>query len=346
MNDLVSEGGKTPKVLPPDRRMGVHVLTEFVFCPRAGLCAFESQDWQFEGEEQQPSNYVPDYHLDEIDRALALVLNEIGKLAILIVLSFAIGVVLTRYVHRHAAFLGISAIVWFGFFVVLKLRVAWILARRRKQADTAIAREPDVNVQENQPVQWWALIRAGFSPKKCQSAFVHEDWNLGGKPIRILLRGSLRIPVWHLRSATAPRTIQRQHQIRMAAYCHLLEASEGAESPYGIVLFGDSYEGIAIPNSPQNRKAFHEELHKARQVIQDAMGNLHPLEPQAQTCGGCHFGYPIPESADIAFKTKTHTLKVVVVEDTEGKTCHSHCGDRFEWLPPHAEKDRRGLRRR
>lgn len=345
MNELVLDGGKTPGAKPDDPRLGVYVLTEFVFCPRAGLCAYESQDWQFEEEQPRPSNYVPDYSLEDIERALAQVLNEVGKLALLILLSFAVGVVLTRYVHRHAAYLAIAAIIWFGFFVVLKLRVAWILVRRRQLADTASAREPDISAQTNQPVQWWDLIKAGFASKPCPSHFVHEDWKFGGKPHRILVRGSMRIPVWHLRSETAPKTVQYQHQIRMAAYCHLVEVCEGAESPFGIVLFGDSYEGMAIPNSAQNRKAFHEELQKARQAIQAVQGNKEPLPPQNdQVCRGCPFGEPVLESQGVTFIRHTHSLPVLVVIDSEGKTCHSHCGDRFRWLPPHAEKESRGLR--
>jgi hypothetical protein len=110
------------------------------------------------------------------------------------------------------------------------------------------------------------------------------------------------------------KTVQRQHQIRMAAYCHLVEVCEGAESPYGIVLFGDSYQGMAIPNNSQNRKALHEELQKARQTIQAVKGNKEPLPPRNdQICRGCPLGEPVPESQGVAFIRQTHSLPVLVV---------------------------------
>ena len=56
----------------------------------------------------------------------------------------------------------------------------------------------------------------------------------------------------------------------MAAYCHLIETCEGAESPYGIVLYPDSYECVTVPNSPENQNKLHSGLLRARKIIRAA----------------------------------------------------------------------------
>lgn len=58
-------------------RLGVYVLTEFVFCPRAGLCAHETG--HNEEENSPPLSYFsfnPLYTLGEIEAALQRAISE------------------------------------------------------------------------------------------------------------------------------------------------------------------------------------------------------------------------------------------------------------------------------
>src|SRR5947209_1200704 len=78
-----------------DPWLGVHVLTEFVFCPRAGLIELEKET-RDEGDESQREpwanlSYVPLYDLSEIDERIQKGLRRIRWLlfaaALLIPLS-------------------------------------------------------------------------------------------------------------------------------------------------------------------------------------------------------------------------------------------------------------------
>src|SRR6267142_923284 len=79
----------------------------------------------------------------------------------------------------------------------------------------------------------------------------------------------------------------KQHYARMAAYCHLLEKCEHAYSPYGIILFGNSHEGITIPCQPGTKKTFHDSLLSARTTIANFRQVLPPYPRNPQICVLC-----------------------------------------------------------
>ena len=67
----------------------------------------------------------------------------------------------------------------------------------------------------------------------------------------------------------------------MAAYCHLLEVCEGARSPYGVILKGETFAAVTVPNTQRTRAMFHEALLAAREVVRESEEvNRSPLPPE------------------------------------------------------------------
>lgn len=305
-----------------DPWLGVHVLTEFVFCPRAGVFMYEAPEEDPGEEILAPSlDYMPRYDLRRIEDALEEVKRRIWGLFLIAMGIGAATGVLTWIVHPEVVWLGIAGLLAVRWKLPPHFKRALILAWRQRECLLAEPREPDLDSKEIQPVNWWELLHAGFRSIPYKDNLVDDNWRLAGRPWRVLRRGSERIPVFRKRRGDTK--IHRQHIVRMVAYCHLLCVAEAAESPYGIVLFGDSHEGVAIPNSPGMRKVFHDELVDARSVVQWAEEDDELTGPENESrCWRCRLGRPFTE---------------------DGLSYHSDCGDRYDWIPPHQKAWAKGL---
>ena len=355
---------------PNDPWLGVHVLTEFIFCPRAGLIAFE-QETEDDGEEEireRPRlDYIPRWEMHSIERALNEVAEEV-KRKLVVFKKWLKRIILATVIALPIMFLVITENfrgdeVWFilALLPLTLLLPGWVLKRmwgsirneRHKLEelgrirDTALAArpaEPDERVQDNQLVEWWSLWQAGFESINYKEPLRHDAWRLAGRPWRVLRRGSLRIPVFRKRCSDefGARRLFRQHYARMAAYCHLLEACEGAQSPYGIVLFDDgTYEGVAISKEARGSWVpLRDGLTQARRVIYDSRNCGKDPDPpdQSNLCKGCNWGKPFVHRKGESQHTRFgKPLKPRTVEGVDGRPYHSACGDRFRWVPPHAK---------
>ena len=231
------------------------------------------------------------------------------------------------------------------------------LKRRRDQALNAVPREPDQDLQKEQPVNWWELLKSGFesisyrSSQDDRGTLRDEKWKLAGRPWRVLRRGDLRIPVFLMRRGNS---LYPQHSARMAAYCHLLERCEGGKSPYGVILYTtylfrktEIYDGIAIPNAPSTRKRFHNALLEARRIIttESQSNSKQSMPKHTAACLSCPYGKPILYQQG---KTDTQLngvkLPAFLATDDDQMDYHSVCGDRFRWLPPHRRAKDKGLK--
>jgi len=328
-----------------DPWLGVHVLTEFVFCPRAGLCMYETPE-EDSGEEILPPSldYMPRYDLRQIEDALEDVKRRLRERLLVAMGIGAATAVLAWIVDPEVVWLGMVGLVVVGWRLPALLKRAVILAWRQRRCLLAQPREPDPDSQEIQPVDWWELLHADFRSVPYKDSLVDENWRLAGRPWRVLRRGGQRIPVFRKRRGDA--RIRQQHLVRMVAYCHLLCVAEAAESPFGVVLFGDSYEGVAIPNSPGLRKVFHDALVEARSVVQRAQEGDKPSPPENQAqCGGCPLGKPFVYRPGITeYKLGHETLAPDTRFGEDGRCYHSHCGDRYGWIPRHKKAVDKGLR--
>jgi len=331
--------------------LGVHVLSEFVFCRRAGVIAYE-EGGQDSGEERGETprlDYLPDYEIRLIEEGLKerwgqvwCFLTYAPPVALVIVL---VGMFVDWLI---AAAIGVSS----GFpvwWLVRVLQEIATLSRRLETAKSAQGEEPDLTVRAVQDVNWWKMIKAGFEPVPCSEPYRDHSLGLVGKPWRVLQRGSMRIPVFRKREGDA--TIFKQHYIRMAAYCELIRACEGAEAPYGVVLFGREYGGVALVPEKEDRENMLSSLREAQKIIRGVQTRRRlPGEPKkVGVCKGCPWGRP-----RVYRKGKTETVlagKTLTARLTKGldkQVYHSTCGDRYgnsqrQWVPLHRKAEEKGL---
>jgi len=329
------------------RWLTVHALTEFVFCPRAGLIAVETNS--LEEHDKPPSNldFSLPYTIDELEYRLARNLNRLWLLG------------------------GVSAIVLFaGIFAawqdrmlmgliagVLLLLLAKPVARRVErvmalveQRRTLLQRErfaPPVEEATRQNVNWWDFLNAGWMPITCHESHRDEQLALSGSPWRVLRQGSFAIPVFKLThyDSSHETRIFPQHIVRMAAYCHLLETCEGASSPCGIVLFSDTYEGTTIPNNAEAKQLLADALQTAQQWLTlSAEDRKEPLAAEPALCSGCHLGQPIVYLEGVSEHFRHgQPIPVYGTVAKDGRLYHCPCGDRFIWRPPQRDAVKLGL---
>ena len=324
---------------PDDVKLGVHCLTEFVFCPRAGLCTYE-QDKEF-AEEEEHANvyYLPIYDRVELERTLKAIFEQFWR----IVLGGVIATVLCAVVAWMAGqmILGILAVVVaLVTIIALAERGYWAFRVTQYLAiwKRAEPRLPDPETTKTQEIHWCELLAAGFTLREPQAPLTHEQWKLGGKPWKVLEYGDLRIPVFLHRAEW--KGLFPQHFVRMAAYCHLLQTCEGFRSPYGVIVRKDTFAAVTIPNSARSQEGFWKALIDARRTVRDAEEtNQFPSPPgaEATTCRDCPYGKPGAYRRGKDFLRHGKPIPVKIVPGPGRRKCHSHCGDRFHWIPPHKD---------
>jgi hypothetical protein len=325
---------------PDDPWLGVNVLTEFVFCPRAGIIQIEKQQ-EDSGEEQEDPranvHYMPPHQLTEIIQEIERVTRSMMRWLPVPLLSLLITLAAAWRLGWCPAMVGI-------FFTAGMLKPVFSALHRLRElkelyqyAESRKPAEPDPAIESNQPVDWWELHKAGFEVYMPPRKLEDEQLRLVGRPWRILRRGGEQIPVFKKRADGENATsIYEQHYARMAAYCRLLESCTGSQSPYGIILFGYTFRGVAI-NAGAASKSLRTGLANAREAIRQAKRGEIPPAPVAAWCSGCPHGKPF-------VKRNAETRVIGKVIGIDGREYRSECGDRFSWIPPHAKALEKQLR--
>ena len=320
-----------------DPRLSVHGLSEFAFCPRAGLCLYE-QDHEDDEPGDDPDLYFLPIHepielelvLERLTRQLMwIVAGGLGSFVLLLVAAWYVGWI-SLWGAAAAATLLLTA--W-GIYD----RGYWIYTAQRQLEmwQDATPRMPDADAPRIQEVDWRDLIASEVTLVRPPAAYEHPQWKLGGTPWRVLEHGDLRIPVFKARRPW--KDLFRQHFVRMAAYCHLLEFSEGFRSPYGVIVKGETFAAVTVPNTPRTQAIFREALLAARRTICDAEEvNRSPPGPEGDGfCRECHLGWPVRLRPGERYLRHGAPMEPKPVVDGRKTQYHSHCGDRFRWIPPH-----------
>lgn len=320
--------------------ISVHALSEYAYCPRAGVIAHELavDDEIDEPPKRFNLDYAPPFHLEGIEEAIGRLTESLTKLGLggLVVLLTAL---LMFVLGFHVLLIPLGVVV-----AVL----SWIAAKRinriveltewREQARNAAPREPSPTAQSHQKVNWWEILAAGFESIPGRESYVDSELGLAGRPWRVLRKGSLRIPVIKLQSTEDRSTPQPQHAIRVAAYCRLLQLNEGMESPYAVLLFGDSWDGLAVANTESLQKRLPEAVAFAREM--DQLAQQSPEEPPSPQppaqCVRCQYGRPVEYRVEQGSPWWDDNGQIHGMP-FGGKTFHSCCGDRFGWTPPHEQ---------
>lgn len=330
-----------------DRRgwLTVHTLSEFVFCPRAGAISHFTQ--QMDEVDSPPPrfnlDYLPEYSVALIEEALNHQLNSLRQITLRVL----------------AAIVGGGLLFWWGYWLLLfpiaafllhaaptlsqRLSDVLLLISRRRAAQTAQAREPVQGTDQMQRVNWWELLRAGFESEVHEFVLEDESLQLAGRPWRVLSRGSLRIPVVKALTPEGDRSPlpKPQQAARIAAYCRLLASSVGGESPFGIVIFGGTYEGWAVPNTAKLQEELEVIVARAKQQFAALSPEDDPGRPESTSiCTGCPHGLPVPldRKSRLTSDAPRHG-----VTGRDGKLYHSPCGERYGWSPPHYRARQLGL---
>jgi len=309
-----SQRGGRMRAQDGDPWVSVSLLGEATFCARAGRFQHE-QSQEDTGEEEIPPPrrgwFRPPFSVAEIELELGKLRPKVVTLAALTALLAVLGF--------------FASILWVGALalVIVTARAGLALlalGNLLKEARAVAGQEPDPGASQPQPVSWWALVQNGFQALRYEDPLSDESWRVTGKPWRILQRGSTRIPVFRKRNED--ERLYRQHFARIAAYAHLLERSEGATVPYGVILLGSSYRGLTVPIEPPSKKQFHDALLLARTVVKG--GPHQPPPHNTSLCRSCPWGKPMTND--------------------RGRSYQSPCGQRYDWVPPHEKALRKGLR--
>jgi hypothetical protein len=342
-----SAGQRQPSRMNAGRNdpwISVSLLAEQTYCPRAGIIQYETAA-EDTGEElfHLGRTKIPAfYDFKQMIRAIKRTFISILIISVILLVSFIFSDIflfsvylqepnntentsnlstitpthITPSAPNYALLLGLL----FGIVLVVCLlllirnilRLLYICIFLYIPAKLARASVPDPHHTEVQGVKWWSLINAGFRPIRPQDQYRDSQWHLAGCPWRILVKGDLRIPVFRKRPGrgNSGDRLFKQHYARMAAYCHLLEKCEHAQSPYGIVLFGNSHRGLTVPYQPGTKKTFHDSLVNARRTIANIPKVLPQHPANTQTCVLC-----------------PHSKR-------DNVTGASVCGSRFYWIPP------------
>ena len=344
MHETPSRPSDSMAAGPDDPLIGVYVLSQFVFCARAGICAYENR--QEHEEEDDPVNldYLPRYDLVRLHERMNACLRSLLWQTVLLLGIIAVVYYVTHRVDPNLVVLGLAVVpLLFGPVYQTGCEIADVLmaivAHRH-----AVAKEPDPNSDQFQSVDWCEMLKAGFISVPYKDRVRNDAWKLEGRPWRVLRRGNMRIPVF-IQSEGDDKP-HAKHLAKAAAYCFLLQTVEPVEGPYALVLKRNSFAGTTVPNHPRTRKVFHEGLRKARRVIKDIKAGAPAPPPEVESrCKGCPLGKPeVYKPSESVHHANGIPLPVFEVTADGKRIHHSHCGDRFCWLPPHERALDRDMR--
>jgi hypothetical protein len=321
--------------------MSVHAVSEYIFCPLAGLNAYLECREDFGCE---PSilrlDYQPPYEVSKLRQRLEALARAIWQLSGASAILLIIGALLAVFVHWIFFVAAVAASIFIGRTFIKLLPEVWKLLAALRAARGAKAQEPNPDFPHDELVDWWSLRAAGFESTPCTELLVDAELRLQGRPWRILSKGDLAIPAY----VRTPRDeILPQQRARIAAYCHLIQKNQGANAPYGIILDQGTFTGTAIkPNQDDNRR-WQQALRSLPSAAEDYLVHRrNPARPDPpHICRGCEHGRPRLLQLG---KSTTKTMGSDVApyqrrSPTNNRVYHSSCGDRFGWIPPHEKAE-------
>lgn len=288
--------------------LGVHVLSEFVYCPRAGICANErpdedaGDDGLFRADTRFRLDYSPRYDLLSMRRRTEELLTY---LTVVIIAGSIAMLIMFRVLHIAGIGISLAGIAFSVRKECIELTgilLAWLRSRMKRHRDPL----PDPNVQEDEKVNWWSLIGEGYHCVKPCRPFQSQRHGLIGRPWRLLQFGGLTIPVFLRHCDKKEKRIYPQHIVRICAYAELMRQN-GMHTPYGIILTAGSYDGVAVKVTAPRVAGLLKKVKQALRSIDSTNRSL--AVPPASQCVKCPFAKPRGQHRSI-------------------------CGERFDWIPP------------
>ena len=329
---------------PSGRKIGVHVLSEYVFCPRAAVIASESEG---DGGDEEPNlgprlDLVIDYHEHSFVEALKLGWGEMRLWLTLIAATVFIVMIVGYMTSLTTGF-----ILSLPVFILLAkccetLMQITALVRGQSLYRKAPEVEIDPHASEIRRLNWWSLRKAGFDCSKAPDRFEDTAGRMAGKPWRLLKKGSLVIPV--IRRQRNGKDWGPQHEVRLSAYCDLIEKCTGGTSPFGVILFADTSDCVIIPNTAARQATYTQTMKNVSHFFAIQSEGTHtPTAPSDQRCTACPFGKPRlfrRNNSETIVNGKPLSAYTTNSHRPDGQLrgeFHSPCGDHFRWVPPHKE---------
>jgi len=214
------------------KEVGVHVLSEYVFCPRAAVLARESG--KDDGEVEHPlgprldgfADYDERRFVEELHAAwgeLRFWLTLLAPATLLMLLAW-------RLVSGYAGVVAQPAAVAFRRESGCALMRIWQLVRERAIFAAAVPATIDLASPEIREVNWWSLRKAGFRLPEAQRGLPLPRSTIGGLAVADAHEDRiLRIPV--VRKHRGKRQCRPQQVVRIAAYCRLMRRTKGQNLP-------------------------------------------------------------------------------------------------------------------
>ena len=323
--------------------LGVHTLSEFVFCHRAGIIASEQRDEQREEEPRLGPRLdfmaMHEHELIETRERYWQIIRFATPVAIIGLLLIVVALIL--FDHWVWASVGFIPALW-GLSEISFALPLFNDARKALNAlERAESRDDLLKVTETVRVDWWTLRRSGFDCQKLIDRLDAPDNSLGGKPWRVLVtQDNCHIPViWRPRGVESYGISQA---VRLAAYARLLEECHNTVSPVGVIFYLGTTECDIVPISTQLRSQLTTSIGEARRAMTCIRQHSSPPpQPTDRRCQGCCFGQPRRFKSGISETQLANATFPAIKFDgyrSDGSYCgefHSTCGDRFQWTPPH-----------
>ena len=319
--------------------IGVHVLSEHMFCPRAAVLALESGE--DEGDEEPrlgpPLDRFVDYDEHRFVEELHAAWGRLRFWLTLMAPAVLLAVVVWRFTLPVWGM--VVSLPAFCIAAAIKEMLVRIVNLVREQAEFKKAEAVTIDLPPDKisNINWWSLRKAGFDCLKPAEAYRGFAEGIKGKPWRLLTKDTVRrIPV--VRKHRGSDRWGPQHVTRVAAYCRLIKACEHADASFGVLMFAGSYECLVIPNDSAAQSQLDRALRDAQEFLRVwESGQFTPVAPTDNRCTGCHQGKPRKYRAG---KTETvlngRTLDPMRSKANNGQYYHCTCGDRFrDEVPPH-----------
>lgn len=337
---------------PTRRTIGVHVLSEHVFCPRAALIASESGP---DAGDEEPNlgprlDLLIDYDEHKFTEALHKAWGEM-RLWLTLMAPAIFAVMLAVWFQSVLTALVLSLPI---FILLAKcwdtLTRIIAMVRERTRFRAAPERVIDPEPTEIGRLSWWSLRKVGFDCNRPPDPLTDPAAIITGRPWRQLRRGSIVIPVIRRRRGSADWG--QQHEVRLAAYCDLIEKCEGAAAPFGVILFAGTSDCVIIPNTNARHLLFARALKEAVKFLEPHADGTPPTNPPTDSrCKGCPHGKPRifqQGTSETILNRKRLTACTAKSGSPDGKLrgeFHCTCGDRFRWTPPHKDAVALGIAR-
>lgn len=218
-----------------DPYLGVYTLSQFVYCPRAGLIQHEKNQIEPSDDDQESREaeqidamvrslrvsplrrfYATQYQIQrDLNERLSAIHPRMMAAAkaggLLCGLAVIVWLVASRIIMPGTSPPHWAVAVFVAALIGAALCLGWlksafgemmrlqrdtrVLQRLLRAAESTPSSDPGNNPEDLAEVSWWGLQNAGYEPIIPQDPMSDDATGLAGKPWRILRRGSLRIPV-------------------------------------------------------------------------------------------------------------------------------------------------------